>query len=283
MAGTFWTNTIWYLALFATSVLADAIVYAKAENKRFNAAFHLAVLGLILIIEQVILVFLNAYDYYPKIYWEQHIENIFGNMASQIAISCTAMLIVVLDLSWVGCILFAIAFFMIETLFVSLGIYRQYWYKTWFTPIALVPLFWLAKQWFRKLSARETGSLRNITVYLGAAAAFGLLASFPLLLTGMQLLSGGIFPETIHDHKATNFFYILTLAAIVQVLYKWKARRLCKAVAFLMLLAVMYALHLLGVYNVRQGWFFVVAPANLLICYGFVMMMDRLLKHRLSA
>lgn len=45
MPSSFWSNTIWYVLLFITSIISMVFVLIKSKNRKFTIAFTLATLG----------------------------------------------------------------------------------------------------------------------------------------------------------------------------------------------------------------------------------------------
>lgn len=82
MQSTFWTNTIWYLALLVTSFLSVLITMRKAKSRRFTAVFTASVLGLVYLLEYIIVVWLDSYSYTPKIIVNDFFQDtVFGNFS----------------------------------------------------------------------------------------------------------------------------------------------------------------------------------------------------------
>jgi hypothetical protein len=76
-------------------------------------------------------------------------DGVVGNYFSQFSVSATAMLIAVYELNYYWYIIFAGAYGCIEELFLKLGIYEQYWYRTWMTVASLPVLSWIGKKYMR--------------------------------------------------------------------------------------------------------------------------------------
>lgn len=274
MKGEFWTNTIWYLILLAVSAASVVVSLRKAGNKRFAFAFFLSAVGLVYIMEHIIVVYLNAYQYRPGISGDQAIEDTFGNICSQTSIAATALLMIEFDLSFVWNIVFAAAYFLIEILFTRLGIYEHYWYRSWFTPAALVPLFWFYKKWYRLASGSRSRLLHHADVFLSVGTASYHLMSVPFLLLGIQWMRAGLLPDASDDHRAVTLIYGILIVVIIMLLHQWKAHWGWKSLCFGLLFACHYALYMLGIFNVREGWFVPVALAYILVCYGLVHLLD---------
>lgn len=275
MSGIFWTNTIWYLMLFVISAVCVAISLGRAGNRRFVFAFFLSVVGLIYIMEHTLIVYFSAYHYHTGIYYtDQTIEDTFGNIFSQTSIAATAMVLVVFDLSFAWNIVFAAAYYLIEIFFGYLGIYEHVWYRTWFTPVILVLLFWVFKKWYRLAASSQSCLLHRADVFLSVGTAAYHLLSIPLLLLGIQLMKIGLFPDAMKDHRAVMLPFGIILVSGILLLYEWKAHWAWKSLGFVATFAFQFTLHLLGILNVKDGWFIPVVLINILVCYGFVHLFD---------
>ena len=122
---------MWYLLLFLTSVVTLAVTLKRAPSPRFTAAFTSATLGLVFYIESVVVIVFNAYDYYPRTDGgcvPGH--RVRAICSQQLSISATAALSLVLGLSRVWYLIFAAAYYLIELLFIRLGIYELHTYRS---------------------------------------------------------------------------------------------------------------------------------------------------------
>jgi hypothetical protein len=132
MSDSFFTNTIWYIALAVSSAGALVIIYIKSQDRKKTFAFFFAVLGFSYCIEVSLLLLLNAY--YPMIRPDDpFFDAVLGDIFSQVSVSSSAVLICVLGLSnwWLAG--FSAAYFLAGMLFVHLGIYEHFWYQSVFT------------------------------------------------------------------------------------------------------------------------------------------------------
>lgn len=279
MPEKFWTNTIWFLALMAVSAVSVAFILKKAKDKRFTIAFLFAVIGSLYLMEHTIVVYFKAYDYHIGLTSDQALENLFGNIASQVSIACTAMLLIVYEAPFYWSVACAAAYFLLEVAFIRMGIYEHHWYRTWFTPVVLVPLFWVYRRWHNTVMKRRKGFPYIAALFTGSSSLTWHLVSLPSFLLGFHRLSLGIFPNATEDFKASNVIVFLPVLALVVTIYRWRATRMLKAGGLVLLLAALWGLNRLGVYIVRDNWFFVVAPVHLISVFGGVWSIDRLFRH----
>jgi hypothetical protein len=249
----------------------------KTKNHKFTSAFACAVLGFVYLLEYIIVVYFNAYSYSPKIVSDPFQDTVFGNMFSQISITTTAVLLIIMDISFGWYFLFASVYFFIEVLFIWLGIYHHYWYHSIYTPVVLVPLFWLMKNWYFRVARSTHGLASYLALFFSSGALSSNLLILPLKLLNIQIFKGNLFTDLSRDHTAVNFIFICCLVNLLICLHRWKAHWAWKAMAFGILFIAMYLLNVIRILNVRDGWFCAVALFDLFGCYGIVLLMDRFL------
>ena len=133
MNSTFWTNTIWFILLFVTSIITNVLILYKTNNIKFAIAFLFSIIGFSFILEATLVLGFNAYSYYPKIFKDSYLDIIFGNYFSQISVSSTSLLLAIYNLSYIWYCIFGLIYFLIDVIFVKLGIYEHFWYKSIYT------------------------------------------------------------------------------------------------------------------------------------------------------
>lgn len=82
MQSNFWSNTVWYLALFIISLILLVITIIKSKNRKPVIAFYFAIMGLIYYIETIILAVYESYSYYPQVFNGTYDDIILGNLVS---------------------------------------------------------------------------------------------------------------------------------------------------------------------------------------------------------
>jgi hypothetical protein len=283
MTGYFWSNTIWYIMLLITGILSVTVAMLKSKNRKLTLAFTFAVLGLVYLCEYIIVVYFDAYSYSPKIVADSFQDIVLGNTFSQISIATTAILLITLDLSLAWYVAVAIAYYLIEVLFLHLGIYHQNWFKSFFTPIILVPLLWLIKKWYYKVASTSKGFLFYMALLFGSYAVVAHLITLPLKLLNLQVIRGYLFSDPSKDHTATGMLYVYGIINILINLNRWKVHWVWKGVVLALLFVVQYVLYLLGFINSPNGWISLVTLFFLLGSYAIVMVMNTLLSQKKNA
>jgi hypothetical protein len=113
MNSTFWSNTIWFILLFITSIITIVISFFKTNNKKFYIVFLFSIIGLSFVFEAILVLGLNAYSYYPKIFKDPYLDIIFGNYFSQISVCSTSLLLVIYNLSYIWYYFFGFYIFLL--------------------------------------------------------------------------------------------------------------------------------------------------------------------------
>ena len=207
----FWSHTIWYVLLGITTLFELLYVFIQPENRSVRAAFYLSILGIVLIFETIILIFLKSYYYYPMVIHsaiDPFNDMLAGNLFSQFSVSATALLLTTLSANYYCFFIVSGTYSLIEEAFIALGIFKHNWYQTWMTFILMPVYFWLAKKMYVKIIQ----GLRPVYHYL-----FVFLGLFPLyvitLMRGLQLSGHIAFSKTLFSDPISSW-YSLALALL---------------------------------------------------------------------
>jgi hypothetical protein len=116
----FWSHTIWYLLLGVISIIQLIYTLYYSENRCRTLSFYLTLVGLPLYFETMILIFLDAYAYYPKIIRKTNLDPfndvLTGNLFSQFGVASSALLLTVQRISFYWKVLVAFLYCMLEEL-----------------------------------------------------------------------------------------------------------------------------------------------------------------------
>ena len=85
----------------------------KIQPANSPIAFTLATLGFVYLIESLLVISFNAYSYYPKIVDDLFQDTVLGNVFSQVSISTTSALTIVMDFHISG-ILYLLSFIILS-------------------------------------------------------------------------------------------------------------------------------------------------------------------------
>lgn len=267
---TFWSNTIWYILLLITSIISIALTLYKTHHLKFTIAFLFSVIGFTFVLEAILVLGFKAYRYHPKIVPDLFLDSVFGNYFSQISISSTSILITILKLSYIWYFVFAIIYYLIEELFIKLGIFEHFWYKSIYTSIGLIPLFWFVKNWYGKTIDSVNYFVNYVSLFLSVFAINSITIILSQRLLGIQIFKGNFFAEMSKDHTTTGIVYQFILINILMLLYESRLHWLKKGIVFLCLFIVQYLLYSSGFIYISKGLFFVVTILDLLGCYCWI-------------
>lgn len=277
MPSSFWSNTIWYVLLSITSVISMVFVMIKSRNRKFTIAFTLATLGFTYLIEAILVISFNSYAYYPKIVNDPFQDTVLGNMFSQVSISSTTALIITYNLSYKWYFLFSLVYYLIENLFVKLGIYQHFWYRSIYTFIGLVLLFWFVKMCYNKLITSSKYITYYIPLFLGALAISGNTIILPFKLLEMQIFKAEFYGDLSKNHTTANIIYGFFLINILINLHRWKLHWVYKGIVFSILVFAQYILYKSGIIYFEKGWFFIITLIDLFGFYFWIAVLDRFL------
>ncbi|KUO74448.1 MAG: hypothetical protein APF81_14555 [Desulfosporosinus sp. BRH_c37] len=278
MSSTFWTNTIWFFLLFVTSIITNVIIFHKTNNKKFCIAFLFSIIGLSFVFEAILVLGLNAYSYYPKLFRDSYLDIIFGNYFSQISISSTSLLLATFDLSYVWYGIFAIIYFIIDIIFVKLGIYEHFWYKSIYTIFGFILFSFLARKWYI-IAKKSTNYFINYLSLYFCVASFSTFSIFlGQRLLGIQLLRSNIFFTDINrNNTSSGFIYQFIVLNYLIILYKSRLNWIVKTLALSCLYIAQYFAYRAGYIFIHKGLFFTVTSLDLLGCYCLIAVFNYLL------
>lgn len=284
MRDLFWTNTSWFLLLFALSAVMAAVAIARSDNRRFMAAFMAALLGLYYLFEYVLLAVLDAYAYHPGFTpGDPFLDSVIGNVVSQTSIAAACAFIIAFRLKTVWYFVFAAAYYSIELLFVWLGIYDTHWYRSIYTPVILAPLFWAAKRWHGRAAVSGSRAGDNALLFLGTVGIFSTAVRMPLHIAGIHLFTGHFFSDRSRDSITTSMFYGICFNAALIAIYRARLRRRWKAALLAGVYAVQYAAFKAGLMEFSTGWFIWATLLEIGLCLSAIAALDRLIRTRAPA
>jgi hypothetical protein len=278
MNPTFWTNTIWYVLLGITSAVAIVLIIRKPDYRKFNIAFTFIVLGFVYTIESILLG-LNggAYSYYPMVSKDSFIDNVIGNHFSQVSICTTLVLLVIYKLRTIWYFGIAAIYYIIELIFLRLGIYEHHWYKTWITFVGIIALAFLFKELYYKLLHSPKFWIYYLALYFATESSYGLLRS-SFVYGKFRIIHYNVYANVFKDNFILIHIPFLILINIMINIYRLKLSWIMKCMVFTGLFLIQLILTKTGIMTIRPGWFLIITSVDVLSCYLFVVIMDYLLK-----
>jgi hypothetical protein len=279
MNHAFWTNTIWYVALAATSAAALIIIFLKTSESRKTFAFFFAVLGLTYCFEVALVLLFNAYTYYPMIYPDDpFFDAVLGNIFSQVSVSSSAVLLCVLGLSnwWLAG--FSGAYYLIDVFFIRLGLYEHFWYRSVFSLVGFFIYGQAVRYWYNRIFSVHSKYLYCLTLFLSVFAVTTNLIGTLLKLLGLRVFQFTFYTDPSRNHTAMALIYGAVLIIFMIALDKRKLPWWQGIFFFLLLLGFQRGLIHSGVIVVRPGWEIVIMLFDLAMFYGWTVIMSRYLK-----
>lgn len=146
------TNRIPFIILiFIHTGLLTYTFYKNKDRKRLFVLL-LSNVGFAYLFDYIIVVILQAYHYKPNFFKNKYFDNVFGVILSQaIYIPFTTVFITAFQYGWKIKFFFVAYFFAIENLFIKMGIYKTYWWKTLYTASLISIYFIFSDFWYKHL------------------------------------------------------------------------------------------------------------------------------------
>jgi hypothetical protein len=193
-------NRFWYLALIVIGSIMVAVVYWKSRNRHtFTLLFGMS--GICYIIETLLHTTLKAYEFFPRFMQDSYDDSLWGGIISDLfVLPPAAVLVGVFQLGWGWIVVISGIISAIEELFLKLGIYEQNWWKTWYTFIGGILLFFFAKWWYRQLNRSHGRKLTFLTV---VSILYCLNAKLYILIQN-DLKHGRFFNKWIEAHGVNS-------------------------------------------------------------------------------
>ncbi len=275
----FWSHTIWYLLLGVISLIQVIYTLYYSENRSRTLAFYLTLVGIPLYFETMVLIFFDAYVYYPKIIRNTNLDPfndvLTGNLFSQFGVASSALLLTVLQKPFYWHVVVSFLYCLLEEFFKALDIYRQHWWKTWMTFIGLLLLFKISKWMYTHL----VRGLRPIYYYYGYIN----LGMFPictiLFLWGiLDLFSLMRFSAILYSNPKISryglYLIFLTMCYPLMIWGYFRQQWVWKIVALTLVTVIIYLGYIYHLLIFREGWFGPISIFMILWMYMSVWALD---------
>lgn len=279
----FWTNTVWYCLLALITIIQLIIVLIKSKNRKITIALFCSISGMTFTIEVIIFTFMMAYMYYPLIFPSSPFDDgLAGNLFSQFSITATALLIAVLKLRAYWYVIFAMIYGIVEELFIFLGIYKHFWYKTWLTVFGLVIIFWLVKKIYNRCHSRVpiTAAFRHILIFFGLFTLYMPTIIWPFKLMEIQTFKL-VLPDSIISFSLMSCSTMVILANTMIIIHLYTVKWQWKLISILMLYIVHYLAYKYNLIYTKEGWFLIFTTFNIFGMYLYTYILNRLYNNRL--
>ncbi|WP_404328758.1 hypothetical protein [Mesobacillus maritimus] len=198
-----------YPYLILLIIHSSLLIFTFYKNKNRKQLFVALIsnIGMAYIFEYFTYNLFKAYRYKPAMLKNKNLDSILGAVFSQaIFIPFTALFITSFHLGWKFKLFASIYFASIEHLFVRLGIYTQYWWKTTYTLVLLPIYFWITSKWDEHLKKRTPAILFVSSFNLIMVTSVNIL----FLESFMGKLRFGFHRHTWYEH-----FILMPLYSII--------------------------------------------------------------------
>lgn len=244
---------IWYLLLTIISGFILVIALYKTKSL-YLVTMWLFWSGISYLFELVVFVFFRSYDYKPHVLSSSFHDSVLGSIPSQgLAVPIAASLVAVFNLSFLPIILIVLTFMGIEELFIKLGIYCHHWWKTLYTGLFLLPVFYISKAWLKAVKNNRSHFIFQITFFLILAPLVVTLTWIYFAVLRQYEFEKAIFEHFDRNNTALNAFYSLWLTG-VYVLACQSGRKYGKLGYLLLLAAADFALVQSGMVVYSGDW-----------------------------
>ena len=215
----------WYCSLPVIGI--GILVFTMYKKRNFIDLFSFFLFSTTVgVYGEVIILFLfHGYSYRPGVFTDPWAEEILGHVLPNIGLwGTTAVMAGAFSLRSVWIFSISIAYMVIETIFLKLGIYEHHWWRTYITGIAVFVYLTLIKIWYKQLLGRQLLLIRYITFFCIAWDIIH-IPVFLLLLLGKMHFSIGWFANAYRDSTVFSVVYNQCIALVfvffVCVLNKW--------------------------------------------------------------
>ncbi len=280
MPQTFWSHTVWFILLGIATLMQLGFILKKASDKRHAMALFLVTSGVTFTVEVIIYCFFRVYDYYPMIFPHSPIDDgLAGNLFSQFSLSATAMVISVYNLKYRWMVVFAGIYFLIEELFLHLGIYKQNFYSTWVTSAALLSLLFPVTKaiYKRKTVYTKKTLLRYYFMFLGLYTLHMPTALWIQILTGIMKPNTELLSGDLQSYSLVSLLNLLILSVVCTFVYFSKIHLLWKILLTIALYAFLYLAKQYQIMYIKEDWFIPFATIDIFAMYLYIYIMNRLM------
>lgn len=276
-------NYIWYLGLVAISLVLVAYTLRKKRNPRLIVLFF-SIGGVIHPFELGILVLLKGYIYTPQVLSNKWFDSVLAAFVSDaFIVPSAALVIAAFEIGFIWMAAIAATFMGIEWLFLSLGVYIHYWWKTIYTGIGLLVYFGIGKKLWQIISQSTPRQFTRVTVLFFASLIIHNMLTFPFVAVLKKFyFQVGLMTNPSIDHQTVGAIYLYLISIILACMAGLALRWPIKSTGIILLYAFNLILLKLGILRLSPGWSVLNILAINLITLGMLVLFNHLLtKERL--
>lgn len=221
-------NIFWFNCLAAVGLATAAFtMYKRPDVARLSTfiVFYIFATSLTWLGEFIVLGFFDSYAYKPGLFADPWAENLSAHLILNSTLwPGIAVLVVAYSLGSGWMLLISLAFVLVETLFLKMGLYEHHWWKSYMTACSVFIYLVLARIWFAKMTQIRGRSSRATIFYFICLVIIH--APIPLLLLWQkQYYDVGLADNLIRSSTIFILSYqmveALFLVFFVCILSKW--------------------------------------------------------------
>ncbi|KKI90137.1 hypothetical protein WQ54_23885 [Bacillus sp. SA1-12] len=276
-------NYIPYLVLILISIIIFILSWRKAASKKL-IPFYLCMAGFIYLFEYVILVLFKSYEYFTGVFKDDYFDNVLGaNISNGFIVPSVTVLIAVFNLEFWWIFLIIIGFLGIEELFLYLGVYRHFWWRTFYTGVSLFIHFYLGKYlWCMIRYHVNRFTLRITVLYFANIAIQGTFMFYLVALFHLFLFHVNWFNDPSRDHITFVTLYFFIDSIFFSIVVVLRAYWFWHALLIIGLACINVLLHQVGILEISSNWVLCLLTVFQICELFLLMLMYRLLHNSMS-
>ncbi|WP_394236552.1 hypothetical protein [Niallia oryzisoli] len=146
-----------YIILGILHFVMLLFTFYKSKERKNHLVLLLSFTGFAYLFEYIVVALFDGYEYKPKFLKEKQLDNIFGSVLSQFFyVPTTALFITAFQLGWKVKLFFSLFFTLIERLFITLGVFKNKWWKTPYTFGLIFISFIFNDIWYNAIQKRNS-------------------------------------------------------------------------------------------------------------------------------
>lgn len=248
-------NAYWYLGLIVIGFLLLSFTLWKKKDIRL-LVLHFCLSGIIHPFELTALLLHPGYRIMPGMLGNEWFDGVEGAFVSDFfVVPSTAVMVAAFDLKPVWMLLIASFIMGIEWLFVSLGIYEQYWWKTIYTGIGIMIYFYIGKKIWSTIRLNNLNRYALLLIlYFSFSIVHNILTFTPAVRFHKYQFEAGWFPDPALDHLIFGAVYLYIISIIAAVMVWARINWLYRITGLIVMYALDFLLFKNGILRFYSGW-----------------------------
>lgn len=150
------SNKYPYIIMGSIHIFLLVYSFYKSKDRKKHIVLLLNYAGFAYIFEYIVVALFDGYIYRPKFFNQKNVDKIVGAIWSQFFyVPVSALFITVMKYGWKIKLVFSLYFILIERLFISMGIYKNKWWRTRYTFTGILISFFFNDKWYEQLNKKN--------------------------------------------------------------------------------------------------------------------------------